>query len=83
MKFQTLTDFMVMQQVEIWYLTLTLYVLCTEYVKYCTAETCSEEFHFLLTVRLFIIELFVPTNALRQFFLCNGRITAEMRIGAS
>jgi hypothetical protein len=46
----------------------------------------------------FSVELFVPTNALRQFFHCflyyydapilkippdDGRITAEMRIGAS
>jgi hypothetical protein len=28
------------------------------------------EFHFIFTVHLFIIELFVPTNALRQFFHC-------------
>jgi hypothetical protein len=58
-------------------------------------------FHFIFTVHLFIIELFVPTNALRQLFHCflyyydapirislkippdDGRITAEMRIGAS
>jgi hypothetical protein len=26
--------------------------------------------HFIFTVHLFIIELFVPTNALRQFFHC-------------
>jgi hypothetical protein len=27
-------------------------------------------FHFIYTVHLFIIDLFVPTNALRQFFHC-------------
>jgi hypothetical protein len=27
-------------------------------------------FHFIFTVYLFIIDLFVPTNALRQFFHC-------------
>jgi hypothetical protein len=27
-------------------------------------------FHFIFTVHLFIIDLFVPTNALRQFFHC-------------
>jgi hypothetical protein len=27
-------------------------------------------FHFIFTVHLFIIELFVPKNALRQFFHC-------------
>jgi hypothetical protein len=26
--------------------------------------------HFIFTVHLFMIELFVPTNALRQFFHC-------------
>jgi hypothetical protein len=28
----------------------------------------SQSFHFIFTVHLFIIELFVPTNALRHFF---------------
>jgi hypothetical protein len=28
------------------------------------------KFHFIFTVHLFIIDLFVPRNALRQFFHC-------------
>jgi hypothetical protein len=30
----------------------------------------ENELHFIFTVHLFITELFVPTNALRQFFHC-------------